>query len=100
MTIISPEKRVVIISREVFDGDFKSDRVEDFDVEMDMLEFILYEPRHIDWTAGDIFEFATSTEDGVMITLPDSDEDVFLYKTDLSDLDDSHINVVHYIETF
>ena len=82
----------------VFDGDFKSDRVEDFDAEIDMLEFILYEPRHIRWSADDILDFATSTEDGVMITLPDSDEDVFLYNTELSDLDDSHINLVHYIE--
>jgi|GEM_PF-4649890 len=79
-----------------FDGNFGSDRVEDFDAELDMLEFVLYEPHQMGWTAKTMLDAAKQTGEGVMFSLPDLDGDVFLYKAELSSLNDDHINVVYY----
>lgn len=71
----------------VMDGDFDQDVIIDFDpASGDTLEFITYATHQAGWTGADILSFATQQADGVLITLPQSDERVALLGVTLSDL--------------
>lgn len=82
----------------VMDGDFDQDVVTDFDPAAgDTLEFITYATHQTGWTGADILSFATQQADGVLITLPQSDERVALLGVHLSDLTAEMFSVISRI---
>jgi Ca2+-binding RTX toxin-like protein len=79
----------------VFDGDFDGDQVKDFDWAIDKLSFVVYDAAQQFWDKSDILSFALEGESGLSITIPNSDELVWLDGVSFEDLSQSDISVTY-----
>ena len=81
----------------VFDGDFDADLVRDFNAcQDDALQFVLYQPEAIDWTAETLLGMCAQSGKDVVLAIADTDERVTFKNLTLDHFDASDFEVIHY----
>ena len=83
----------------VFDGDFDDDIIRDFNAaDGDTFLFIVYDDAQANWTGADMLAMCEQVGKHVILDIPDSDEQVTIRKTELSELTADMFHTYFYEE--